>query len=140
MRCLTRSIQFLLPVNWMRSVFFTLVAAVVGVLIYPLALGAVMPRVGLVAPPLVTLIAGFVVGLLSGSWRIAVVCSWFTSLVGVAGLLIELVALPACAVCVSGGMGPTATGLDVALSLALGGLSGAFVGGWLGANMERWVR
>ena len=83
-----------------------------------------MPHLRLIAPLVVTLVAGFALGLLSGSWRIAVVCSWFIALLGLAGALFDLVP-------VFGGIE-----LDLPLALLVGGLGGAVAGGLLGARVR----
>jgi len=111
--------------NRARPLFYTLIAAVIGILVYPIVFGVAMAHLMLFAPLVVTLVAGFALGLLSRSWRIAIVCSWFIVLVGVVGTLPALVPL-------YGGIE-----LDLPLALLVGGPGGAAVGGFLGARLRR---
>jgi hypothetical protein len=122
-----------------RSLFFALVAVVIGILVLPIVgaagrylvlLGLTLDRAELVAPLIVTLLGGFAVGLFSRSWRLALLCSWFIAPIGLFGLFVALLdfGFPFWS------YGPVA--LDLPLGLLLGGLVGAAAGGYLGAKLR----
>jgi hypothetical protein len=125
--------------NRAQSLFYALVALVIGILVFPLAVaagrylvlhGLTLDYAELVAPLVVTLLAGLAVGLFSRSWRFALLCSWFFALFGLLSLFVALLdfAFPFWS------YGPVA--LDLPLRLMLGGLGGAAAGGYLGAKVR----
>jgi hypothetical protein len=121
------------PIKRGASLFYGLVAVVVGVMVYLVVFGGAKPSLGLAAPVVVTLVAGFVLGLFSSSWRIALICSWLIALIGLLGLLVG-----------SRGFGPTvgdnSTATSFGWALLIGGLGGAGAGGYLGAALRARVR
>ena len=110
-----------------RSIFYRVVAIVVGVLAYPVS-GTAWHRLGPAGPVVVTLIAGLALGLLSRSWRIALLSSWLVAVVG--GISMASSTL---------GTSPghkTEPSSLLSGALLIGGPAGAAAGGYLGARLR----
>jgi hypothetical protein len=108
--------------TWPRAIFYSALAFVVGLVIYPLVFSVAIPAIGLLGPLVLTLVSGFVIGLFSRSWWIAIFCSWFLALLGLLLAVLALVPLFG---------GPP---LDLMWSLLVGAPLGAAIGGYLGAK------
>lgn len=109
------------------SVFYGVVAVVVGAMVYPVVFRAYNHGLGLAAPVVVILVAGLVLGLFSRSWRIALLCSWLIVLIGLVGLLVSTLAPT---------VGDNSTTASLGGALLVGGLGGAGVGGYFGAKLR----
>ncbi len=110
-----------------RSIFYRVVAIVVGVLAYPVS-GTAWHRLGPAGPVVVTLIAGLALGLLSRSLQIALLSSWFVAVVG--GISMASSTL---------GTSPghkTEPSSLLSGALLIGGPAGAAAGGYLGARLR----